>query len=67
MSDQLSVGDDINIECDVTDCDELNLMMGMSNEEDISDILDEGDSIEELTNGITKLMDADDQLVDHSL
>lgn len=66
VSDQLSVGDDINIECDVTDCDELNLMMGMSNEEDISDILDEGDSIEELTNGITKLMDADDQLVDGS-
>lgn len=66
VSDQLSIGDDINIECDVTDCDELNLMMGMSNEEDISDILDEGDSIEELTNGITKLMDADDQLVDGS-
>ena len=66
VSDQLSVGDDINIECDVTDCDELNLMMGMSNEEDVSDILDEGDSIEELTNGITKLMDADDQLVDGS-
>lgn len=66
VSDQLSVGDDINIECDVTDCDELNLMMGMSNEEDISNILDEGDSIEELTNGITKLMDADDQLVDGS-
>lgn len=66
VSDQLSVGDDINIECDVTDCDELNLMMGMSNKEDISDILDEGDSIEELTNGITKLMDADDQLVDGS-
>lgn len=66
VSDQLSVGDDINIECDVTDCDELNLMMGISNEEDISDILDEGDSIEELTNGITKLMDADDQLVDGS-
>ena len=66
VSDQLSVGDDINIECDVTDCDELNLMMGMSNEEDISDILDEGDFIEELTNGITKLMDADDQLVDGS-
>lgn len=66
VSDQLSVGDDINIECDVTDCDELNLMMGMSNEEDISDILDEGDSIEELTDGITKLMDADDQLVDGS-
>lgn len=66
VSDQLSVGDDISIECDVTDCDELNLMMGMSNEEDISDILDEGDSIEELTNGITKLMDADDQLVDGS-
>ena len=66
VSDQLSVGDDINIECDVTDCDELNLMMGMSNEEDISDILDEGDSIEELTNGIAKLMDADDQLVDGS-
>lgn len=66
VSDQLSVSDDINIECDVTDCDELNLMMGMSNEEDISDILDEGDSIEELTNGITKLMDADDQLVDGS-
>ena len=62
VSDQLSIGDDINIECDVTDCDELNLMMGMSNEEDISDILDEGDSIEELTNG----MDADDQLVDGS-
>ena len=66
VSDQLSIGDDINIECDVTDCDELNLMMGMSNEEDISDILDEGDSIEDLTNGITKLMDADDQLVDGS-
>ena len=66
VSDQLSIGDDINIECDVTDCDELNLMMGMSNEEDISDILDEVDSIEELTNGITKLMDADDQLVDGS-
>lgn len=66
VSDQLSIGDDINIECDVTDCDELNLMMGMSNEEDISDILDEGDSIEELTDGITKLMDADDQLVDGS-
>lgn len=66
VSDQLSIGDDINIECDVTDCDELNLMMGMSNEEDISDILDEGDSIEELTNGITKLIDADDQLVDGS-
>lgn len=66
VSDQLSVGDDINIECDVTDCDELNLMMGMSNEEDISDILDEGDSIEELTDGITKLMDADNQLVDGS-
>ena len=29
VSDQLSIGDDINIECDVTDCDELNLMMGM--------------------------------------
>ena len=66
VSDQLNIGDDINIECDVTDCDELNLMMGMSNEEDISDILDEGDSIEDLTNGITKLMDADDQLVDGS-
>ena len=66
VSDQLSIGDDINIECDVTDCDELKLMMGMSNEEDISGILDEGDSIEELTNGIAKLMDADDQLVDGS-
>lgn len=66
VSGQLSIGDDINIECDVTDCDELNLMLGMSNEEDISDILDEGDSIEELTNGITKLMDVDDQLVDGS-
>lgn len=66
VSDELSVGDDVNIECDVTDYESAELMMGMTNEASTEDILGESDSLDELTDGITELMDADDQLVDGS-
>lgn len=66
VSEKLSVGDDVNIECDVTDYESAELMMGMTNEASTEDVLGESDSLDELTNGITELMDADDQLVDGS-
>ena len=66
VSDKLSVGDDVNIECDVTDYASTELMMGMTNEASTEDVLGDSDSLDDLTSGITELMDADDQLVDGS-
>lgn len=64
VSDEMKVGDDVEIECDVTDYENAGLMMGMSDELDISDVIGEVDSLDELTDGINQLMDADDQLID---
>lgn len=64
VSDEMKVGDDVEIECDVTDYENANLMMGMSDEVDISEVLGDIDSLDELTDGIDQLMDADDQLID---
>lgn len=64
VSDEMKVGDDVEIECDVTDYENASLMMGMSDEMDLSDVLGDIDSIDELTDGINQLMDADDQLID---
>lgn len=64
VSDEMKAGDDVEIECDVTDYENAGLMMGMSDEMDISDVLGDIDSLDELTDGIDQLMDADDQLID---
>ena len=64
VSDEMKVGDDVEIECDVTDYENAGLMMGMSDEMDISDVIGDVDSLDELTDGINQLMDADDQLID---
>ncbi len=66
VSDQLEVGDDVVVECDVNDYESLSLMMAMSNEMDIEDVLDSGGSLDELTDGIHALMEADEQLLDGS-
>ena len=66
VSDELSVGDDVTIDCDVTDYESLSMMMGMSNEMDMDEVLDEAGSIDELTSGMNDLMSADDQLLDGS-
>lgn len=63
VSDKLAVGDDVIVECDVQDYESTSLMMVMSNELDLKEVLDEGDSLDELTSGIDALMDADEQLL----
>ena len=66
VSDQLTVGDDVVMECDVKDYESISMMMVMSNELQLEDGLDEDSSIDALTSGISELMNADEKLLDGS-
>lgn len=66
VADRLDVGDDVVVECDVENYESISMMMAMSNEMDIEDVLDSGDSLDALTSGINALMDADEQLLNGS-
>ena len=66
VSEKLDVGDDVEISCDVHDYESTILMMGMSDEMDLSDVLGDLGSVDELTDGINQLVSADDQLVEGS-
>ena len=66
VSEKLDVGDDVEISCDVNDYESTSLMMGMSDEMDLSDVLGDLGSVDELADGINQLVSADDQLVEGS-
>lgn len=66
VNDQLGISDDVVVEADVNDFDLGSIMIGMTNEIDLSEELGSIDSVSELTDGIDQLMDADEQLIDGS-
>lgn len=66
VNDQLGISDDVVVEADVNDFDLGSIMIGMTNEINLSEELDSIGSVSELTDGIDQLMDADEQLIDGS-
>lgn len=66
VNNQLGISDDVTVEADVNNFDLGSIMIGMTNEIDLADELNEIGSVSELTDGIDQLMEADDQLIDGS-
>lgn len=66
VNNQLGISDDVTVEADVNDFDLGSIMVGMTNEIDLSQELGEIGSVSELTDGIDQLIEADNQLIDGS-
>lgn len=66
VNNQLGISDDVTVEADVNDFDLGSIMVGMTNEIDLTSELGEIGSVSELTDGIDQLIEADDQLIDGS-
>lgn len=66
VNNQLGISDDVTVEADVNDFDLGSIMVGMTNEIDLTSELGEIGSVSELTDGVNQLIEADNQLIDGS-